>query len=163
MISKSPIEVFRTDKQLQDTLLAWKERLMLGDWTIVAQLKPLDELKIENGLQAVGESEVDFINKNSMIHICDGRERPISAERFCAEEILVHELLHCKYNVIHDDESYEGVMLDVNQHQLLEEMAKSLMMARYDLPFEYWKNPFWNTDLAVEWNKDEYIENKISL
>lgn len=149
-----PIEVFKSDEQLTKAMFEWKEVLMLDGWTIVVRLSSLEELKIESGIQCVGESKVDYINKCSIIHIADGEQLPVTAERFCAEETLVHELLHCKYNVLHDEESYEGAMLDVHQHQLLEEMAKSLIMTKYNLPFSYWKNPFWDTEFSYEYTED---------
>lgn len=154
---RKPIEVFNNDEQLHQTMLEWKSILMLDSWNIVARLLSLKEMKKEDGTYCLGESNIDYINKGSVIFIADifdGSETPIIAERFCAEETLVHELLHCKYNVLHDEDSYEGAMLDVHQHQLLEEMAKSLMMARYDLPFGYWKNPFWDTEFSREYTEE---------
>lgn len=151
---RKPIEVFNNDEQLHQTMLEWKSLLMLDSWTIATMLCSLNELK-DGELTLVGKNEVDYINKGAVIYIVDGKDIPLTAERFCAEETLVHELLHCKYNVLSDNDcSYEGAMLDAHQHQLLEEMAKSLMMARYDLPFSYWKNPFWDTEFSHEYTEE---------
>ena len=60
--------------------------------------------------------------------------------KVCQEKILVHELLHCKYNFVSSPRSYESVHLDVCEHQYLEQMAKTLMMVKYGIGFEWFKN-----------------------
>lgn len=54
------------------------------------------------------------------------------------EKDLVHELLHCKYDWMGcQGRTYEGVYLDATEHQKLEEMAKSLIMAKYGVDYNY--------------------------
>lgn len=53
----------------------------------------------------------------------------------------MHELLHCKYNILEvENDKYESVYLDVQQHVLLEQMAKSLIMTKYNLDFNWFRN-----------------------
>ena len=55
------------------------------------------------------------------------------------EENFSFEVLHCKYNWIANNDSYEGKYVDVMEHSLLEQMAKSLIMTKYDLSLDYFK------------------------
>lgn len=58
--------------------------------------------------------------------------------KHCMEKDLVHELLHCKYDWMGcQGGTYEGVYLDATEHQKLEEMAKSLIMAKYGVGYDY--------------------------
>jgi hypothetical protein len=58
--------------------------------------------------------------------------------KFCAEATLVHELLHCKYGLMkHEFDKYANRYMDVCEHALLEQMAKTLIMVKYELPFEF--------------------------
>lgn len=53
----------------------------------------------------------------------------------------MHELLHLKYNLVDaSNPSYEEVSLMQTEHMLLEQMAKSLIMAKYNLSYSYFKN-----------------------
>lgn len=150
-----PIEIFKNDEQLTKSMLEWKDILMLNDWTITSSLRSLEELSDgDEDADVLGKSKLNQVNKTSAIYVCDGVHRPVLVERFCAEEILVHELLHCKLNIVSNEETYEGVMLGLHEHQLLESMAKSLIMARYNLPFSYWKDPFWDTEFSYEYPED---------
>lgn len=113
----------------------WQEKLFLTDWVVVSRLCAPDDFKEQGNC---GENEFDLVNKSCVIRILDKKYYGDRIMRYCAEKILVHELLHCKYNFVANDNSYEGVYFDTMEHALLEQMAKSLIMAKYDLPFEYW-------------------------
>ena len=59
-----------------------------------------------------------------------------------AELTLVHELLHIKFEYI-SDEDVVGDLPKVHQsllHQGVESMAKSLIMAKYNLDYDYFKD-----------------------
>ena len=60
--------------------------------------------------------------------------------KVCHEQTLVLELLHCKYNIIERSNEYESKFLDDHQHMLLEQMAKSLIMAKYNIGLEWFIN-----------------------
>ena len=131
-----PIMAFKSNKELYDSLKEWQTRLFLSEWTICAKLV---EPVVIPGLQ--GENELSFENNASVISIIIPGDDVINrVQRFCAEKVLVHELLHCKYNILEKDNTYESAYLDSRQHQLLEQMAKSLIMAKYNLPFDWFKN-----------------------
>lgn len=59
--------------------------------------------------------------------------------RYCAEKILVHELLHCRYNWIKSPDSVEGIFWYTYEHYFLEQMAKSLIMVKYGLELNYFE------------------------
>lgn len=139
---KSPVMEFEDDEQLMECVEEWQKILFLEDWIIQASLHDMPLLdKNDQELQGRNEFCVDL--KNSFISVIrpndDARSRIV---KFCAECTLVHELLHCKYNWLAppSPRTLEGAYFDTLEHGLLEQMAKSLIMARYHLPFEWFKN-----------------------
>lgn len=134
MPTPKPIEVFKNEEQLNACLKEWQERLFLNDWTITVRFKPYDDEIGKHGL-----CESLFENKCAWITIYDKIEIKECMQKLCDEKVLIHELLHCKFLHI-ENGSYEGKVLYEYQHQLLEEMAKSLLMAKYKLKFS-WFNP----------------------
>lgn len=131
------IEVFKSKEELNECLKWWKEKLFLTDWIIKARIaEPCDFIKEE----CCGENEFDMVNKCCVILILDQKYYGNRIMKYCAEKVLVHELLHCKYNWLTNDGSYEGKYVDVMEHGLLEQMAKSLVMAKYNLNLDYFDN-----------------------
>lgn len=130
-------EAFNSKEELQECLKWWKEKLFLTDWIIKANIcEPCDFIN-EN---CCGENEFDMTNKCCVIRILGQKYYGDRIMKYCAEKVLVHELLHCKYNWICNENSYEGKYVDVMEHGLLEQMAKSLVMAKYDLGLDYFDN-----------------------
>jgi len=127
---KEPIDIFENQEQLNNCLKEWQERLFLNDWIIKAQFGETNE-------NNHGENEFKFSIKCSIITIL----RPLPQNEWIAKQpeelVLIHELLHLKMNLVNGMESYEGVWLQQTQHQLLEEIAKSLLMAKYNLKFSW--------------------------
>lgn len=134
---KKPIEIFENEKQLKKCLNWWKKKLFLDNWIIKAYICKPDEFE---QIGNMGENSFDMVNKCCVIRILDHRYYGKRIMKYCAEKVLVHELLHCKYNWVCEDKSYEGKYFDVVDHGLLEEMAKSLIMSKYDLDLKYFKN-----------------------
>lgn len=132
-----PIEVFETQQKLAECLEWWKDRLFLTDWIIKAKVCPPEDFI---GKEKMGENEFDMVNRCCVIRILDQKYYGDRIMVYCAEKILVHELLHCKYNWIYNDNIYEGKYVDTVEHGLLEQMAKSLIMAKYNLDLEYFIN-----------------------
>jgi len=124
---------FKSKKQANECLSEWKQRLFLNDWTIkLLIVKP----KYIEGFQ--GTCEFDYSISSAVIRITkSNKDLKKRIVKYCAEETLVHELLHCKYNLIKQDNSYEGILTDMHEHQLIEQMAKSLIMAKYGLTFDW--------------------------
>lgn len=131
-------EVFNTKEELNECMKWWQEKLFLTDWIIKARICEPCDFKDEGNM---GENSFDMVNKCCIIRILDkkyyGNDRIM---RYCAEKVLVHELLHLKYNWIANEGSYEGKYVDVMEHGLLEQMAKSLIMAKYNLTLDYFEN-----------------------
>lgn len=131
-----PIEEFETEEQLQECLEWWQEKLFLTDWIIKAKIVSPDEFKIKD-YEVDGENEFDLVNKCCIVRILKKEYYGDRILKYCAESILVHELLHCKYNWLVCDNTYEGRYVDEMEHMLLEQMAKSLIMAKYNLTLDY--------------------------
>ena len=139
---KTPIMEFESQEQLQQCLEEWKKILFLEDWIIKGILIDPPFIDEACGGELCGHNEFQIVNKCSLIRIVrpddDIKERIM---KYCAELSLVHELLHCKYNwTMNNTNSIEYVYFDTLEHGLIEQMAKSLIMAKYSLPFEWFKN-----------------------
>ena len=131
-MNKEPIMEFKTEQELNDSLQEWKERLFLQAWNIKASLVHGEDI---SGL--AGESNTQWVNSCGTIRIRYADEMPPNMiEKEPHEKVLVHELLHFKYMGF-DNNSLEGVFWDEKQHQLLEQMAKSLIMAKYGISKEW--------------------------
>ena len=135
-MSKEPIMVF-TAEILNKSLKWWKKKLFLTDWTIRAKLVPPDELG-----SLLGNNTFTFEDKSSIIRIADIpiSERSTYVGKLCDECTLVHELLHLKYNLFEDSSSFEKSYVENMEHQKLEQLAKTLIMVKYNLPFKWFDN-----------------------
>lgn len=130
-----PIMEFKTQEELNKCLQEWKRRLFLSDWNIQAFLVHGEEIE---GLG--GDSNVQWVNSCGTIRIRYADEMPEGmVEKMPHEKVLVHELLHFKYMGF-ENHSLEAAFLDEKQHQLLEQMAKSLVMAKYGIGYEWFMN-----------------------
>lgn len=129
-----PISEFTSQEVLDVCLNEWKKTLFLDDWIIKARIVHPDEFIEEN---VCGENEFDQVNKCCVIRILNKKDYGDRVIKYCAEKILVHELLHCKYNWVVPSDAYEGKYFDTMDHALLEQMAKSLIMAKYGLTLDY--------------------------
>ena len=129
-----PIEEFTNQIMLDACLKVWKDILFLNDWIIKAKIVSPDEFIQEN---VCGENEFDMVNKSCVIRILDKKYYGDRIMKYCAEKILVHELLHCKYNWVCPPSTLEGKYFDTLEHGLLEHMSKSLIMAKYGLGLDY--------------------------
>lgn len=136
-----PVMVFESQEHLQKCIEEWKRVLFLTDWTIRGFLVE-PPLKDEYGIELEGQNEFDIANKCAGIRIVKPYEDMKDwIVKYCAECILVHELLHCKYNWTYkDDKTLEYVYYEELEHGLIEQMAKSLIMTKYGLPFEWFRN-----------------------
>lgn len=131
---EKPIEEFTSKTMLNATLDVWKKALFLDDWIIKARICAPDEFLQED---VCGENEFDMVNRSCVIRILDKKYYGKRIMKYCAEKILVHELLHCKYNWLCTPNTLEGMYMDTCDHALMEQMAKSLIMVKYGLDREY--------------------------
>ena len=129
-----PIEEFTSQLMLDVCLDEWKKTLFLDDWIIKARVVSPDEFVEED---VCGENQFDQVNKCCVIRIMDKKYYGDRVMKYCAEKILVHELLHCKYNWLEPPYTMEGKYFDTMEHSLLEQMAKSLIMAKYSVGLDY--------------------------
>ena len=54
----------------------------------------------------------------------------------------MHELLHLRYPSIVDSTNYASAYMDIEEHRKIEELAKSLIMVKYDLPFSWFDRDY---------------------
>lgn len=131
-----PIEEFETQQQLNECLKWWQSKLHLNHWLIKARIVGIDEIDENN----CGENHFVFESNESAIRIL--RKEDFSQEciiKYCAELILVHELLHLKYDFMKPCGTFESVFYDTMEHQKLEEMAKTLIMVKYNLDLDWFR------------------------
>ncbi len=135
---KKPICEFKNQKELNKCLKWWCKKLFLTDWIIKAKIIPQSEFELPD---SSGENLMIFEQKTAQIHLLEYKAASENSfTKYCQEKVLVHELLHCKYNYMQDSNgSYEGKFLDAHDHQTLEEMAKTLIMVKYKIPFGWFK------------------------
>ncbi len=127
---------FKDAKEAKELLEEWKERLFLRDWHIVLYFA--DELENDYA----GKNESDFLNITSIITMLTGRSLKIkldgAVQKQPQEQILIHELLHSKIMSYEQDHpTIEGVLHDTIQHQTIEQLAKALYMAKYNLSYDW--------------------------
>lgn len=141
-MNKEPICVC-DEKTLVALLKEWQTRLFLDDWTIKIQFAENEEDLVDSeGKYLVGNNEFEYTNKCSKITIARLTEEEAYKKcitKLCVEHTIVHELLHLKMNLLDPPESMEGVYYEMQDHSLLEQLAKSLIMAKYNIPFEWYK------------------------
>lgn len=130
-----PITDYKTQEALNESLAEWQERLFLQHWNIKAALVHGEEIE-----GCGGECTVQWANSCGTIRLRYANEMPEGMEKMPHEKILVHELLHFKYMGFQEaNASIEGIYYDEKQHQLIEQMAKSLIMAKYGIDYEWFK------------------------
>lgn len=130
-----PIIEFKDEAQAYECLKEWQTRLFLDDWII--------RVKFDSEIHAFAEVEkvTDIQSAIIRIHPLDDVTRDRNT-KYCAEKSLVHELLHLKLDLVDFDGNLpiEVIVFNYTQHQKVEQLAKSLIMAKYNLPFEWFKN-----------------------
>lgn len=121
---------FDDEAEMLGCLHEWIARLGLSDWWIMARICPATELELPD---VAGESKVDHVNKCGRIDILRREDMPDGLMIRQPQELaLIHELLHFKF-VGFEEKNRDEAYFELMQHQLLEEMAKALYMAKYNL------------------------------
>ena len=134
----TPVMEFASIEQAYECLQYWQEKLFLQDWTIKLILATPEDMNLQD---VCGENVYQVENKCCVIKILIPEYYGDRITKYCAEQILIHELLHCKYNWCERNyDSIEVVYYDTLEHSLIEQMAKSLLMAKYNLKFDWFKN-----------------------
>lgn len=141
MIDREPIKDFRDEKELNACLREWQKILYLEDWVIGASLVSHEELQVSSGEDLQGRNLFDVVNKAAHIYIAKSDENVSSrVVKYCAEQTLVHELLHCKHNWLSPPDTIEGRYFDTLEHQLLDETARAFILARYNITKDWFSN-----------------------
>lgn len=135
-MSAEPKMYIETEEELMSLAKEWQNRLLLSDWIIGFALASNSEL---SDITFAGESEVQWINRCGNVLILRKEDLPKDTiAKQPMELVLIHELLHFKFMTF-ENESLEGCYWSEKQHQLLEDMAKALYMAKYNLTFDWFK------------------------
>ena len=130
-----PIEIFKNDEQFQECCKWWQNKLFLNDWFIT--FKMIEDYIVDDSSGQIlsGVCEYEFNNKEATITIsntnksCDGVYL-----KNIVEHTIIHELLHLKNEYISDVENPEEKSFhNYISHQSLEEMAKTLLMVKYNI------------------------------
>ena len=108
----------------------WQERLGLQDWAITLKIN----CKQEDLSNPEWQGENNWITsiKCATIKIVSpevhGEDRVL---KYDFEKVLVHELLHIKFGLLDiTDRTYEGTVVDEVRHQLIDDLARALVMAK---------------------------------
>ena len=135
-MSKEPKLYIDTDEELLELAKEWQNRLLLSDWMIGFALVSTRDL---SDIEFAGESEVQWVNRCGTVSILRKEDIPQNMlMKQPMEMTLIHELLHFKFMAF-DNTSLEGCYWNEKQHQLLEDMAKALYMAKYNLTLDWFK------------------------
>lgn len=125
---------FDSEAEMFDILEEWQRRLWLSDWWIAIALSSEDEMPDK---ESAGYSEVQWVNKCGKIWILRKEDYPEDLLLKQPQElVLIHELLHFKFFSV-EHTSLEEAFYDMKNHQLLEELAKSLYMAKYGVNYSW--------------------------
>ena len=142
-MSETKIEPKCTFENLDEAhhyLTEWQKRLFLDDWLVTVEI---DVPKSKMHEHANAEVAICLVNKTAKIKICGKEEYDKeNPKKYCAEALLVHELVHlCLDDCdIEGDVVYTIAVFDIMRHAKVEQMAKSLIMAKYGIDFSWFRN-----------------------
>ena len=128
----NPIQQFKDIKHAIELLNEWKTKLGLFDWIIKIKICEPHEMLLED---VDGECEYTAITKSAIVRIIKPNYYGNRIIKYCAEEILVHELLHCKFSLFDDEDKLEKLL-----HQTINDIAKSFICAKYNITNEWFSN-----------------------
>jgi hypothetical protein len=133
-LEKEPIIEYKSQAELDSSLAEWQERLLLTDWIIRARFD--DTIHAYAEVAKVTDVQSAVISIHPLDEVTEGRNT-----KYCAEKSLVHELLHLKFDLVDfDNPPIEAAVFSYTQHQKIEQMSKSLIMAKYGIGFDWFKN-----------------------
>lgn len=135
-MNKEPVIQFKSQKELEECAMYWINKLLLDRHFIVVIFVPKEEI---SGSQ--GETKNTPDQEIALVRIADTVDFGDSEYvKICQELTLVHELLHIKYSLLTFPTNYEGQIAEYEEHKNLEQMAKSLLMVKYDISYDWFRN-----------------------
>ena len=130
-----PIVRFANREESMECLKEWQNLLFLNDWII--DLNLVDDLC--DSRKNLAENDYQPTLKTSIITM-DTRDH-YGVMKQPHELVLVHELLHLKFLFSEmAPETTEGGFFGMVEHMVIEEMARSLIMVKYGLTPEWFRN-----------------------
>lgn len=144
-----PIGFFKTEEEFQKCAKWWQHKLFLDDWFI--KFSTVDKtLEYDNsdcdspdceGAQLSGLCSYNYVNKEASIIVYNVKETGGAEDviKDIAELSLVHELLHLKTEYVTESGimGFENVLYNNMVHQSMECMAKTLIMTKYNIDYNY--------------------------
>jgi len=128
-----PIEKYENIQQAIDNLKEWQLRLGLNNWAIKIEFCEPHEFVGDN---RDGECEYGLGCKSAVIRILKQQYYGDRLIKYCAERILVHELLHCAWGHLGTNSDGRNRLL----HSIQEDMARALICAKYNIDFDWFFN-----------------------
>ena len=136
--NKLPITSFSSEEEFQKCCRYYQHLLFLDDWFI--KYKMVDSIETEYDGTVDGQCSFDYNNKSATIEIVNKSTfYDETNTKLNVECVIIHELLHLKVeywnnsNIFDKSCSLESTL----NHQYMEQMAKSILMARYNLDYNY--------------------------
>lgn len=122
---------FDTYEELSECFKKWQRRLGLSDWFIGLALVNPEDMAEED---RAGESDVLWENMCGTISILkkEHMEKKDLIVKQPHEATLIHEMLHFKF-LGFKEKNRDEAFFEVKQHQLLDELARALFLAEYNL------------------------------
>ena len=128
-----PVCEFKDLNQAVELMKEWQQRLGLNDWTIKLKMAEPHQFVLD---ECDGECEYVGVIKCATIRILKPEYYGDRIMKYCAERILVHELLHCKLCLLKtDDTGFNELM-----HQTHEDIARALMCAKYGISPDWFQS-----------------------
>ena len=137
----TPKMQFNNLAEMEKYMRRWQHILGLDHWYIEPRL--VEELKDSDGEECWGLNVHEQVNRVAVVSVRKFRkgDDDQAPKKYCAEQILVHELLHCHYNWLQKDyKDHAAAFYDVKDHQQLELMAEALILAKYNLTRDFFYN-----------------------
>lgn len=126
------IDRFNSVDEIKECAKYYIELLGLQDWRIVYRLSN----DLEEDLAGCNESE--YTSKTACITIRKDMPEDMWVKQ-PHEEVLIHELLHCKFlNIEKTNKDIESLYYEQTMHTLLDDMARAIFKARYSLTNEFY-------------------------
>ena len=141
-MSKQPIMKFKDLDDGYKWLRYYQDKLFLQDWNIRLEFEPAGE-DSDTGAQVYyhqpEKEAVITIFRHSVEYYKE------SVSKNCEQHLLLHELFHIKLDLPYDYyangvDNIEKRALYTQNHQLVDDMSKSMLMTQYNLDFSWFRN-----------------------